>query len=70
MPWHDAVKGEPAMHQLGNGDAELLQRTLVQEVALLPPSMSMREKRQLCISERTIGSRTRAYSLGLGMSSG
>jgi hypothetical protein len=37
---------------------------------LLTPSMSTREKRQVCMSERTMGSKTRAYSSGLGISGG
>jgi hypothetical protein len=37
---------------------------------LLPPLMSTWENRHMCILEHTIGSRTRAYSPGLGISRG
>jgi hypothetical protein len=37
---------------------------------LLPPLMSTRKKRQVGISECMMGSKTRAYSLRLGMSCG
>jgi hypothetical protein len=36
----------------------------------MPLSMSMREKWQVCVLERTMGSRTRAYSPGLGINGG
>jgi hypothetical protein len=70
MPWHDAMEGEPAQLQLSNRMPSFSIELRYRRLMLLPPLMSMQEKRQVCVSERTIGSRTKAYSPGLGISGG
>jgi hypothetical protein len=70
MPWQEAMEGEPARLQLGKRDATFSIELRYRRLMLLPPSMSTREKRQGCVSERTTGSKTSAYSPGLGINDG
>jgi hypothetical protein len=66
MPWKVSLLGISWAAGMPSFSNELRYRGFM----LLPPSMSMPEKRQVGISECTMGSKTRAYSLRLGMSYG
>jgi hypothetical protein len=64
MPWKVSRLGFSWTARMPSFSIEIQYRRLM----LLPPLMSMHEKWQVCVSENTIGSRTRVYSPGLGMS--
>jgi hypothetical protein len=56
MPWKVSRLGFSWATRMPSFSIEVRYRRLM----LLPPSMSMREKRRVCVQENTVGFRTRA----------